>query len=94
MRYLLPYAFARSAELLLGESGGRLTLWVSGRSQRQALAEVMRCHGSGAMPLELEHLIKDLVEVEEFGLGGVQEVEQVQQVELAVALVELELLRL
>jgi general secretion pathway protein E len=56
MRYLLPYAFARSAELLLGESGGRLTLWVSGRSQRQALAEVMRCHGSGAMPLELEHL--------------------------------------
>ena len=56
MRYLLPYAFARSAELLLGESGGRLTLWVSGRSQRQALAEVMRCHGSGAKPLELEHL--------------------------------------
>ena len=56
MRYLLPYAFARSAELLLGESGGRLTLWASGRSQRQALAEVMRCHGSGAMPLELEHL--------------------------------------
>ena len=56
MRYLLPYAFARSAELLLGENGGRLTLWVSGRSQRQSLAEVMRCHGSGAMPLELEHL--------------------------------------
>ena len=45
MRYLLPYAFARSAQLLLAESAGRLTLWVSEGSQRQALGEVLRCHG-------------------------------------------------
>ena len=59
MRYLLPYAFARSAGLLLGENAGRLTRWVSGGSQRQALAEVMRCHGAGPMPLDLQRLPAD-----------------------------------
>ena len=56
MRYLLPYAFARGAQLLLSESAGRLTLWVSEGSQRQALSEVLRNHGHGELPLDVQSL--------------------------------------
>jgi general secretion pathway protein E len=56
MRYLLPYAFARSHQMLLGQESGRLTLWLSSRSNRQALAEVLRQHGHGDIRPELHHL--------------------------------------
>jgi general secretion pathway protein E len=42
MRYLLPYAFARTYQLLLGEDAGQLTLWLHAASDRQALSEVLR----------------------------------------------------
>ena len=56
MRYLLPYAFARSQQMLLEQESGRLTLWMSNRSNRQALAEVLRQHGQGDIRPELHHL--------------------------------------
>jgi general secretion pathway protein E len=59
MRYPLPYAFARGAQLLLSESAGRLTLWVSEGSQRQALSEVLRNHGHGELPLDVQSLPTD-----------------------------------
>ncbi|HAL40096.1 MAG TPA: type II secretion system protein GspE [Polaromonas sp.] len=42
MRYLLPYAFARTHQLLLGEDAGQLILWLHAASDRQALSEVLR----------------------------------------------------
>ncbi len=42
MRYLLPYAFARTHQLLLGEEADQLTLWLHPASDRQALSEVVR----------------------------------------------------
>ncbi|MHB1250257.1 MAG: GspE/PulE family protein, partial [Polaromonas sp.] len=42
MRYLLPYAFARTHQLLLGEEADHLTLWLHPASDRQALSEVVR----------------------------------------------------
>ncbi|MBK5205236.1 MAG: Flp pilus assembly complex ATPase component TadA, partial [Polaromonas sp.] len=42
MRYLLPYAFARTHQLLLGEDADQLTLWLHPASDRQALSEVLR----------------------------------------------------
>jgi general secretion pathway protein E len=59
MRYLLPYAFARSHQLLLGEEGGQLTLWFTPASDRQALSEVVRRYASqplGAQTMEPEAL--------------------------------------
>ena len=49
MRYLLPYAFARTHQLLLGEDTGHLTLWLNAASDRQALSEVMRRHEVSAL---------------------------------------------
>jgi general secretion pathway protein E len=43
MRYPLPYAFARSQQLLLEEADdGTLTLWMPGSAPRSALGEVVR----------------------------------------------------
>ena len=43
MRYPLPYAFARSQQLLLEETDdGSLTLWMPQTPPRSALGEVMR----------------------------------------------------
>ncbi|HYW58396.1 MAG TPA: ATPase, T2SS/T4P/T4SS family [Polaromonas sp.] len=42
MRYPLPYAFARSYQLLLEESDGLLTLWHAGHPAQGAWNEVMR----------------------------------------------------
>jgi general secretion pathway protein E len=47
MRQLLPYAFARDHQLLLEDDGQQLTLWVCTDSDRSALSEVLRVHGSG-----------------------------------------------
>jgi len=42
MKYPLPYAFARSHQLLLEDDGRDLTLWLHAGPARPALAEVMR----------------------------------------------------
>ncbi|WP_028605933.1 GspE/PulE family protein [Ottowia thiooxydans] len=54
MRYLLPYAFARSASLLLEDDGQSLTLWHNGRPDPAALSEVMRRFGTADVPLALQ----------------------------------------
>ncbi len=54
MRYPLPYAFARSAQLLLAEDGQMLTLWMHAASDRQALSEVIRWQGGAADALKVE----------------------------------------
>ena len=46
MRYPLPYAFARSHRLLLDAGSVPATLWWCASSDRQALSEVMRRHGT------------------------------------------------
>ena len=46
MRHPLPYAFARSHRLLLEHDGQDLTLWWSAQSDRSALQEVLRRHGT------------------------------------------------
>ncbi|WP_398501704.1 GspE/PulE family protein, partial [Variovorax sp.] len=46
MRYPLPYAFARSQQLLLEEADdGRYTLWMSSHPARSAVGEVARKYG-------------------------------------------------
>jgi general secretion pathway protein E len=42
MSYPLPYAFARTQQLLLQEQSGNLTLWVHAHTPPSALGEVMR----------------------------------------------------
>ncbi len=54
MRYPLPYAFARTARLLLEDDGHALTLWHDGQPDASALSEVMRRYGSAPLPLALE----------------------------------------
>ncbi|MDO4723883.1 MAG: type II secretion system protein GspE, partial [Comamonadaceae bacterium] len=44
MHYPLPYAFARSAQLLLEDDGTRLTLWHGPSPNASALGEVLRCY--------------------------------------------------
>ncbi|RCW74206.1 GspE/PulE family protein [Pseudorhodoferax soli] len=44
MRHPLPYAFARSQQLLLEENLGELTLWLHPATPPTAVAEVMRKH--------------------------------------------------
>nr|WP_315496031.1 ATPase, T2SS/T4P/T4SS family [uncultured Rhodoferax sp.] len=44
MRYPLPYAFARSQQLLLEDNGQALTLWVHASTPPSAVGEVMRKH--------------------------------------------------
>lgn len=54
MRYPLPYAFARSAGLLLEDDDHSLTLWHNGQPDGSALGEVMRRYGAGELPLVLQ----------------------------------------
>jgi general secretion pathway protein E len=42
MRHPLPYAFARTQQLLLEDKGGELTLWLNADTQASGLSEVMR----------------------------------------------------
>ncbi len=52
MRHPLPYAFARSHQLLLSQDADRLTLWLSPQSCRQALGEVLRQHAASHLRLQ------------------------------------------
>lgn len=45
MRYPLPYAFARTQQLLLEDRDGALTLWVHPATPPSGMGEVMRRHG-------------------------------------------------
>ncbi len=56
MRYPLPYAFARTARLLLQDDGGQLTLWHDGAPEPAHLSEVLRQHGADAAALQLQQL--------------------------------------
>ncbi len=58
MRYPLPYAFARSSQVLLQEDAGALTLWLHPESPRSAVAEVLRKYGQSA-PLAIESIAAD-----------------------------------
>jgi general secretion pathway protein E len=42
VKFPLPYAFARTQQVLLQEDAGELTLWLHPRSPRSAVAEVLR----------------------------------------------------
>ncbi len=44
MRHPLPYAFARSQQLLLEDDGVFLTLWYADKPAASAWSEVLRCH--------------------------------------------------
>jgi len=52
-RYALPYAFARSHQLLLEDDGTRLTLWLCSDSAPNAISEVMRKWGQDNFALEI-----------------------------------------
>ncbi|MDO5626346.1 MAG: type II secretion system ATPase GspE [Pseudomonadota bacterium] len=54
MRYPLPYAFARTAGLLLEDDGQALTLWHDGSPDAGHLSEVMRRFGQAELPLGLQ----------------------------------------
>ena len=45
MRHPLPYAFARSHQLLLEDDGQQLTLWHHDAPSPGPWSEVLRCHG-------------------------------------------------
>jgi general secretion pathway protein E len=46
LRFPLPYAFARTQQVLLQEDAGDFTLWLHPGSPRSAVAEVLRKYGS------------------------------------------------
>ncbi len=52
-RYPLPYAFARSQQLLLEDDGTRLTLWLCPDSGPNAISEVMRKWGHAELSLDI-----------------------------------------
>ncbi len=56
MRYPLPYAFARTSQLLLEDDGHTLTLWHPDPPDWGALGEVMRKFSTGEAPFELQRL--------------------------------------
>jgi general secretion pathway protein E len=58
VRYPLPYAFARTQQVLLQDDAGALTLWLHPASKRSAVAEVLRKYGHGA-PLAIESIAAD-----------------------------------
>ena len=55
MRYPLPYAFARTQQVLLQDDAGDLTLWLHPNSPRSAVAEVLRKYSHTA-PLGIESI--------------------------------------
>jgi general secretion pathway protein E len=58
MRYPLPYAFARTQQVLLQDDAGDLTLWLHPNSPRSAVAEVLRKYGHTAA-LDIESIAAD-----------------------------------
>jgi general secretion pathway protein E len=56
MRHPLPYAFARTNQLLLEDDGHALTLWHHGQPDHSAVGEVMRKFSAGDGPLTLERI--------------------------------------
>jgi general secretion pathway protein E len=58
MRYPLPYAFARTQQVLLQDDAGALTLWLHPNSPRSAVSEVLRKYSHTA-PLSIESIAAD-----------------------------------
>jgi general secretion pathway protein E len=52
MRYPLPYAFARTHQLLLEEDAGALTLWLHSASQPAAVSEVCRKYPQSSLQMQ------------------------------------------
>ena len=53
MRYPLPYAFARTQQLLLEDDNSRLCLWVHAATPPSAISEVMRKYRIDLKSVEL-----------------------------------------
>jgi general secretion pathway protein E len=60
VRYPLPYAFARTQQVLLQEDAEALTLWLHPNSPRSAVAEVLRKY-SHAATLTIESIAADVL---------------------------------
>jgi general secretion pathway protein E len=64
VQYPLPYAFARSNELLLEEQDGTLTLWLhnlQSEATRSAVGEVMRKFGAHQVQTEAAELLRQRI---------------------------------
>ncbi len=64
VQYPLPYAFARSHQLLLEEQDGALTLWLhdlASDSAQSAVAEVMRKFGAAQVETEAAELLRQRI---------------------------------
>ncbi len=60
--YPLPYAFARSQQVLLAQDGEDVVLWLSDASPRSAVAEIMRKHDqvlANNAPIAIERIAPD-----------------------------------
>lgn len=59
MKFPLPYAYARTQQVLLQEDAGELTLWLHPQSPRSAIAEVLRKYSLGQQPIAMESIGQD-----------------------------------
>ena len=59
MKFPLPYAYARTQQVLLEEDAGELTLWLHPQSPRSAVAEVLRKYSPGQQPIAMESFGQD-----------------------------------
>ena len=59
MKFPLPYAFARTQQVLLQDDAGELTLWLHPASPRSAVAEVLRKYSVAQQPIAMESIAQD-----------------------------------
>ncbi len=59
MKFPLPYAFARTQQVLLQDDAGELTLWLHPASPRSAVAEVLRKYSATQQPIAMESIAQD-----------------------------------
>lgn len=59
MKFPLPYAYARTQQVLLQEDAGELTLWLHPQSPRSAIAEVLRKYSLDQQPIAIESIGQD-----------------------------------
>jgi general secretion pathway protein E len=59
VKFPLPYAFARTQQVLLQDDAGELTLWLHPASPRSAVAEVLRKYSATQQPIAIESIAQD-----------------------------------
>jgi general secretion pathway protein E len=59
VKFPLPYAFARTQQVLLQDDAGELTLWLHPASPRSAVAEVLRKYSATQQPIAMESIAQD-----------------------------------